>query len=550
MSEPAAARLGPIALTAALDGLPDAVVIIDADWTVSYLNPAGADLLGRTSTALIGHDLWTSLPELSGTIFHGFLRHARTVGTAVTWQGFYAPTGRWLSASAAVRNGLLYVHARETSDLGDADTAGPVADAERDRFRYLAEVSESLIATLDTGESATRLAQLVVPRLADWATVMVIGVEGAEDQTARAHRDPAGLAALDTYLTGRGRGARDMPQLMGALASGEPMQLLDPDAVVLPTDLPSDSVRDAYGRLDPASCLFVPLRAHGETFGALSLIQSGDRPPHTEAEIALAVEVARRGALALDNARLYGRQLQVAEVLQRSLLFAPAAVEGLQIAVRYRPATTNALVGGDFYDVFVQPDGATVFVIGDVVGHNVDAAAAMGRLASAVRALAHDRAGGPAQTLTRVDGVLHGLGFSTLATALVARLELPTSPECDRPTLRWSSAGHLPPFLLQADGTVEILATPPERLLGTEEAGPRTDHEVRLNPGDTVVLVTDGLVEAGRCDIDAGLARLAGALAGCDGLPVEQLCDRLLERIVPGPADDDVALLAVRWSPT
>ena len=128
--------------------------------------------------------------------------------------------------------------------------------------------------------------------------------------------------------------------------------------------------------------------------------------------------------------------------------------------------------------------------------------------------------------------MLQGLGFSTLATALVARLELPASPECDRPALRWSSAGHLPPLWLQADGTVEILATPPERLLGTEEAGPRTDHEVRLNRGDTVVLVTDGLVEAGRSEIDAGLARLAGALAECDGLPVEQLCDRLLERIV------------------
>src|SRR5207253_1690833 len=107
------------------------------------------------------------------------LRHARTVGTPVTWQGFYSPTGQWLSASAAVRDGLLFLHVRELVQ-GWAPTAevpeeSAAAAAEHDRLRYLAEVSESLIATLDTGETAARLAQLAVPRLGDWATVTVIG---------------------------------------------------------------------------------------------------------------------------------------------------------------------------------------------------------------------------------------------------------------------------------------------------------------------------------------------------------------------------------------
>jgi serine phosphatase RsbU (regulator of sigma subunit) len=208
------------------------------------------------------------------------------------------------------------------------------------------------------------------------------------------------------------------------------------------------------------------------------------------------------------------------------------------------------MVGGDFFDVFTQPDGAAVLVIGDVVGHNVEAAAAMGRLASTVRTIAYDRADGPAQTLTRTDRVLTGLGFGTLATALVARLERDDEGGAAGPwRLRWSSAGHPPPLLLRADGSVQMLHARPEPLLGLEEPTRRTEHTVAVDPGGTVLLVTDGLIEAGHVDIDDGSARLAAVLAACAELPVQQLCDRLLDVIVDGRADDDVALLAVRCPP-
>jgi serine phosphatase RsbU (regulator of sigma subunit) len=260
--------------------------------------------------------------------------------------------------------------------------------------------------------------------------------------------------------------------------------------------------------------------------------------------------VARRGALALDNARLYTRQVTVAETLQRSLLTAPPALDGLQIAARYRPASRHALVGGDFFDVFTQPDGAAVLVIGDVAGHNVEAAAAMGKLVSTVRTIAHDRAGGPAETLTRTDRALTGLGFGTLATTLVARLEqTDEAADAGRWRLRWSSAGHPPPLLVAADGTVRVLDTPPERLLGLDEPAQRTEHTATMKPGETVLLVTDGLIEAGRVDIDAGVARLVTALTAAAQLPVEQLCDRLLDSITGGQVDDDIALLALRCPP-
>jgi serine phosphatase RsbU (regulator of sigma subunit) len=309
-------------------------------------------------------------------------------------------------------------------------------------------------------------------------------------------------------------------------------------------------VRAAWRRLNTTSCTVVPLRARGTTFGALAMLNSGDRPAHTDAEIALAVEVARRGALALDNARLYGRQLAVAETLQRSLLTDPPQPDDLELRVRYQPASTHLHVGGDWHDVVLQPDGATVAVIGDVVGHDVDAAASMGQIRSMVRATAYGRSDSPAAVLDRVDTVLTGLHVGTLATALVARIEQPEEQRREGlRTLRWSSAGHLPPLLVHADGTVEVLATTPERLLGTGSPGPRSDHTAQLQPGDTVLLYTDGLVEHGRTALDEGIARLAGVLAELQHLPLEQLCDQLLERLLPCHADDDVALLAVRCHP-
>ncbi|PRY48460.1 serine phosphatase RsbU (regulator of sigma subunit) [Geodermatophilus tzadiensis] len=425
---------------------------------------------------------------------------------------------------------------------------GPTPEqAEHERVRFLAGVTESLAELLDTGRAADRLARLVVPRLADWATVTVLAGDGAPGRTARAHRDPRRLADVDTYLAGRVAAPRDQAALTAALRSGEPVPVDPVDLDLGPEALPEGPVRDAWRRLDPRSGLLVPLQARGSAFGVLSLVCTGDRPPLTPEEVDLAAQAARRGALALDNTRRYGRQLRVAETLQHSLLTPPPERAGLQIAVRYRPAGSHALVGGDWYDAVAQPDGATLLVIGDVTGHGVEAAAAMAQLRSAVRTLAYDSPDSPARTLDRVDRVLSGLHTGTLATALVARLELPAADGTR--TLRWSSAGHLPPLLVAPDAAVRVLSSPAERLLGTQEPARRSDQQTVLRPGEAVLLVTDGLVEVGRQDVDTGMARLVDALHGLGGLSADALCDRLLTRVVPDGTDDDVAVLAVRLLP-
>jgi serine phosphatase RsbU (regulator of sigma subunit) len=439
---------------------------------------------------------------------------------------------------------------RRSDNVPVSEGAGVTEVADHDRLRFLAEVSDTMISTLDTGESLSKLVDLVVPRLCDWALVAVIGEDRKPVEQAYGHGDPTLLEDLETYLNRPDQGSSEESPIAAAFYTGEPIHMHPIPAELVEPQLTSDEVRQAWERLDSGSFTIVPLRARSETFGGIVMVNSSRRPPHSEMEIATAVEVARRAGVAIDNSRLYGQQLQVAETLQRSLLTPPPQPDHLEIAVRYQPAASNMHVGGDWYDAFQQPDGATLLVIGDVVGHNVDAAAAMGQLRSILRGIAYDRQEAPARILARVDDVLTGLHIGTLATVLVARVEQTAEEARDGVReLRWSSAGHLPPLLLRAGGGVTLLETPPETLLGTESARPRSDHHLRLAPGDTVVFYTDGLIEHGRTPIDDGLLRLRRLAAELGPVPVDDLCDALLDRIVRHRPDDDIALVAVRFHP-
>jgi PAS domain S-box-containing protein len=236
--------------------------------------------------------------------------------------------------------------------------------------------------------------------------------------------------------------------------------------------------------------------------------------------------------------------------LQQALLTPPPEPDHLQVAVRYRPAAHGAQVGGDWYDAFLQPDGATMLVIGDVVGHDSDAAAAMGQLRGLLRVLAYDNEEPPSATLSRAEHVARGLAVSTLATVVLARIERhPDVAVAGTRVLRWSNAGHLPPVLLAPDGTTSLLATRPDLMLGIDCDAPRADHTAEIDDGHTLLLVTDGLVERRDAGLDAGLATLRAALRDLGETPLEELCDTLLARMLPEPGADDVAIVAVRAHP-
>lgn len=235
--------------------------------------------------------------------------------------------------------------------------------------------------------------------------------------------------------------------------------------------------------------------------------------------------------------------LDLAETLQRSLLTAAPQLPWLATAVRYRPATAGAHVGGDWYDAFAVPDGTTLLVVADVAGHDAVAAATMAQVRGVLRGLAQSVVGSPAGLLAALDRALDDLHVGTLVSMVVATVE-PRAAE-GGVRLRWTNAGHPPPVRVRADGGVELLDPPVDPPLGLAPGLPRADHELVLGAGDTLVLYTDGLVESRTADLDAGLAVLAETLQGAQERSPDEVCDGVLRRL-GRRAGDDVALLVAR----
>ncbi|MGY2077621.1 PP2C family protein-serine/threonine phosphatase [Blastococcus sp. SYSU DS0828] len=252
--------------------------------------------------------------------------------------------------------------------------------------------------------------------------------------------------------------------------------------------------------------------------------------------------VARLGA----EAAATRASVHTGETLQRALLGGIPQVPGLETAARYLPGAREAQVGGDWYDAFPLTDGRTMLVIGDVAGHDAPAAATMAQTRGMLRALARVGHGSPAAALTVLDDVLEGLGLDTLVTVAVASVD-PRGVAGNAVPLQWSNAGHPPPVVVRADGCVEVLEREPDRLLGagTADGPPRTDHEVVLRRGDTLLLYTDGLVERRGMTLDDGTAWLVRALEERGREPLDRMCDGLLGALGTR-GDDDIALLALR----
>lgn len=428
----------------------------------------------------------------------------------------------------------------------DAERTAAVAamiDANQ-RLELLAEAGRVLSSTLDTGEQLERLASLVVPRLGDWTWIVTTDEQGRLQESASAHHDPSREALVADYvrqmlLTVSSEGA---PRLV--FRTGQPLVIADVTPERIAEALTDPGARAALLALEPTSMSAVPLTSRGQTVGVLCLVNGGERGPHSPADVETAVEIGRRAGMALHHARLFGQQRDLADALERSMLTEPPRIEDCEIVVRYVPAAEGAEIGGDWYDAFQQSTGTTVLAIGDVVGHDTRAAAAMGQVRGLLRGISFSSGGTPAWVLSELDRALRELALQTMATALVAHVE----PETEGGVLlRWSNAGHPPPVLVDAGGDVRLLdGGSSDLLLGVDPGFVREDRTAVLRRGATVLLYTDGLVERRDRDIDAGTEELLSVLREAAGLPLEQLCDRVLERMFLPDAEDDVAVLAVR----
>ncbi|WP_432563105.1 PP2C family protein-serine/threonine phosphatase [Kineococcus sp. SYSU DK003] len=303
--------------------------------------------------------------------------------------------------------------------------------------------------------------------------------------------------------------------------------------------------RDDMTRNGLRSGVVLPLLISGGfRIGALTLAWDRDRAL-TEDEGVLVTAVADATAQAARRAQLYRERRDVAHTLQAAMLPELPALPGLEVASRYLPwSTTDEQVGGDWYDAISLPDDGVLLVIGDVAGHDIEAAARMGRVRSMFRALAVDHPDeDPAALVSRLDHVLDTLGDATLATMVVVRLDPPGSPRM----LRWTTAGHPPPLLVDATGRSTVLAEEPDLPLGVAPRRARHDHQRDWPTGGTLVLYTDGLVERRGRDVGDGIRILRAGLERTHAGPLQTVLGELVTEHVAN-SEDDCAVLAVRES--
>jgi PAS domain S-box-containing protein len=306
-------------------------------------------------------------------------------------------------------------------------------------------------------------------------------------------------------------------------------------------ELPDTALDPMIQAAQVTSLMASPLVVKGKVAGAVEVAARGSRRFTFEDE-SLLILMADRAGLAIEHARAYERELSNVEMLQRSLLPDKLPeLDGIQVAARYMPGGGN--VGGDWYDAIPLEGGRVGVAMGDVVGHGIGAAALMGQLRHAMRAYALE-GHSPGGVLDRLDRVVRSLDGGQMATLLYLVMEP------DHGTVRFASAGHVPPLVISPEGEATYLESAPNPPLGVFDTPEHREIEHHLSPGSTIVLYTDGLVEERGVSIDHGLEalRLAASQDACH--PFE-LCERLVETMLAvHPANDDIAVLALRALPT
>lgn len=293
---------------------------------------------------------------------------------------------------------------------------------------------------------------------------------------------------------------------------------------------------------------YLPIVLSGRNAGWIWLGWEEPRENITESR-EVKVALAQYASGALERAELLRERQEAAQTLQEALLATLPAVSGLELAARYLPASVHDKVGGDWYDA-ITVQGRTTLIMGDVVGHNIAAAAQMGQLRAILRGFAVDRSEDPAALLSRLDRANNALDGAVMATALVAHIDSAPMPGALR-RLTWSSAGHPQPVLVSPDGHAEQIVGGTDLLLGLHPQVSRHNHVQHMEPGSTLILFTDGLVERRESTIQnmtAELCRVAGALAD---MRLEEMLDTLVHEMGDSQERDDVAVLAARlpaWS--
>ncbi|MGW2741486.1 PP2C family protein-serine/threonine phosphatase [Streptomyces sp. NPDC001450] len=287
--------------------------------------------------------------------------------------------------------------------------------------------------------------------------------------------------------------------------------------------------------------LGVAISVRGEIYGDLYLAERRDGQPFDVHDENVVLALASAAGIAIENVRLFERVRVREEQFQRLLLPTLPDLRPFTAAAIYQPAAEPSQLGGDWYDAIPLPDNVVAVVIGDVVGHDLHAAAAMASTRNMLRALLFDQSNPPGAVLTQLDRALEAITNNPVTTTTLARIE----PEESGWRLRWSTAGHVPPLLITPERRVELLLAEPGLPLGVDTAQARPDHSRFLPPAATVVFFTDGLIEHPDHSIDESLAELAELATEHAALPLPEFVRALAEHH-PSDGHDDMAILALR----
>ncbi len=423
-----------------------------------------------------------------------------------------------------------------TGQAGQAFERASLAAAERqaaERATFFARAAQVLAEAGDLAETLERLGDLVVTTLCEICLIDVVGEDGQLARMVAKHRDPALQPLVDRLRTDYPPDARGAHPGVRAIGSGQASwsEAVD-DAFLRATTLNEEHlqlVRDLGFR----SYLTVPLVAAGRVLGSVTCV-STTRPLHRD-DLCFTEELAQHVASVIDNARRYESAFRTSQILQSSLLPADLPeVAGVTIETRYLAANRGLEVGGDFYDVLELPTTGVLFMVGDVAGHDRAAAAQMGHLRSAARALA-GRASTPSALISALRDAWRLLSFERVATTVVGSLD-PSSGD-----LVVASAGHHPPLLVTETGAA-FLPVVPGPLLGIK-APPVAEWRGTLGAGQVLLGYTDGAVDERAAGGEPPMACLARVATQGAITPVG-VCDRVVAAIASERADD-VALMAI-----
>ncbi|MER6075575.1 SpoIIE family protein phosphatase [Streptomyces sp. NPDC001817] len=550
------------AVVRALDALGTGAYLTDEQGFIVAVNARGEELLARPASDLVGQDAHDLLhrtscgepvPRAQCRMRESILG-GRTEQGADEWlergDGTLLPVA-WLATpcdtSSRPSATLFLFHSAGRSGRPAQRPPAGGRLSELERLALLAETTTLLTSTLDIHEALRRLINLVVPRIADWAVIDLLSERDEVSRFAVAHAEGGTVAFREDLQGPMPPVPQESPMPLSRALRGVTSSFAGPETYQGP---PDSGIAVEQRRLFEAtgmhSAIVVPLRSLHDVLGALTLGRADQPDRFTATDVALLEDVARRASLGLENARLYQRQRKVAETMQRHLLPKLPRTPGRSMTARYLPAPDASEVGGDWYDAFTLPDGATALAIGDVVGHDLEAAAGMAQLRNMLRAYAVSQQKPPSKIVEWLDRATLDIAEVSMATLVFARMSENDAGQCE---LSWTNAGHPPPLLVTYEGMARYLTDGHGILLGVTPGQVRPDATAELPPGATLLLYTDGLIESPSHTLDEGLHHLRRHAASLAHRPLESFTDELLARARPPDNDDDVALLAVRYGP-